>query len=80
MTNTIIDFIRLPVNEAGDIIYDLDYTKQLFETYTKVFPEHQAFMLPANITVWEDLDIISLKTIRDCLNEIIEKKEQKNDL
>lgn len=32
-------------------------------------------MMPANVTIWEDLDIMSLKSIRDYLNEIIEKKE-----
>ena len=80
MTNTIIDFIRLPVDENGVMIYDFDQAYQMFEGWQKLFPDHQAFMMPANITVWQDLDIMSLKSIRDYLNEIIEKKEQKNDL
>lgn len=36
-------------------------------------------MMPANITVWQDLDITSLKSIRQYLDEIIAVKEKENN-
>lgn len=39
MTNTTIDLIRIPVDENGDMIYDFDYARQIFEAYKKTFPD-----------------------------------------
>ena len=73
MTNTIIDFIRVPVDEYGNWLYDVDEIKDLFDKYLKV-SGHEAFLMPANISVWEDLDLRTLISIRDYLNEVITKK------
>lgn len=73
MTNTIIDFIRVPVDEYGNWLYDVDEIKDLFDKYLKA-SGHEAFLMPANISVWEDLDLRTLISIRDYLNEMITKK------
>lgn len=76
MKNTIIDLIRIPVNEDGDLLYDMDWARNFYDNYTKMFPDHKAFMMPADITIWEDLDIITLKTLYSFLGDIIKQKEQ----
>ena len=76
MKNTIIDFIRIPVDENGGLLYALDEVYDMFQAYHKLYPDHEAFMMPADISIWEDLDLTSLKSIRDYLNEVIEKKEK----
>ena len=47
----------------------------MFEAYTNLYPDHQVFAMPADITIWEDLDITSLEDLANHLNEIIKKKK-----
>ena len=75
MTNTIIDMVRIPVDENGVLKYDLDEVYQIFEAYTKLYPDHMVFVMPADVTIWEDLDLLELENIRDCLSDIINKKK-----
>ena len=75
MTNTIIDMIRIPVDDNGIIKYGISEVKQMFEAYTNLYPDHQVFVVPADITIWEDLDITSLENLANNLNEIIKKKK-----
>ena len=75
MKNTIIDFIRVPVDENGAILYDIISVRDIFEEYIAK-TGHEAFILPADITIWEDLDIQSLKLVQNYLDGIIKKKEQ----
>lgn len=75
MTNTIIDMIRIPVDDNGIIKYDMSEVQQMFEVYTNLYPDHQVFAMPADITIWEDLDITSLEDLANHLNEIIKKKK-----
>ena len=75
MTNTIIDMIRIPIDDNGNIKYDMSEVQQMFEVYTNLYPDHQVFAMPADITIWEDLDITSLEDLANHLNEIIKKKK-----
>lgn len=75
MTNTIIDMIRVPVDEYGTMKYGISEVQQMFEAYTNLYPDHQVFAMPADITIWEDLDITSLENLVNHLNEIIKKKK-----
>lgn len=75
MTNTIIDMIRVPVDEYGIMKYGISEVQQMFEAYTNLYPDHQVFAMPADITIWEDLDITSLEDLANHLNEIIKKKK-----
>lgn len=75
MTNTIIDMIRIPIDDNGIIKYDMSEVQQMFEVYTNLYPDHQVFAMPADITIWEDLDITSLEDLANHLNEIIKKKK-----
>ena len=75
MTNTIIDMIRIPLDDNGIIKYDINEVQQLFKVYTDLYPDHQVFVMPADITIWEDLDITSLEDLANHLNEIIKKKK-----
>lgn len=75
MTNTIIDMIRIPLDDNGIIKYDISEVQQLFKVYTDLYPDHQVFVMPADITIWEDLDITSLEDLANHLNEIIKKKK-----
>lgn len=81
MTNTIIDMIRVPVDEYGTMKYGISEVQQMFEAYTNLYPNHKVFAMPADITIWEDLDITSLENLVNHLNEIIKRKrEQMNNL
>ena len=75
MTNTIIDMVRVPTDEYGCLKYSLDEIKNLFEEYVKTYPEHQVFIMPADITIWEDLDLLALENISNFLNKVIEEKK-----
>ena len=75
MTNMIIDMIRIPIDDNGIIKYDMSEVQQMFEAYTNLYPDHQVFAMPADITIWEDLDITSLEDLANHLNEIIKKKK-----
>lgn len=75
MTNTIIDMIRIPLDDDGIIKYDISEVQQMFKVYTDLYPDHQVFVMPADITIWEDLDITSLEDLANHLNEIIKKKK-----
>ena len=75
MTNMIIDMIRIPIDDNGIIKYDMSEVQQMFEVYTNLYPDHQVFAMPADITIWEDLDITSLEDLANHLNEIIKKKK-----
>lgn len=79
MTNMTIDFIRIPVDKNGNLIYDYEEASQIYKKYQESFPDHKIIMLPSNITIWEDLDITVLKSIYQYLGEIIIKKEQNNN-
>ena len=59
----IVDMIRIPTDEYGNLLYDIDEVRTMFEQYAKLFPEHQVFAMPDKIKVWEDLDIDSLKSM-----------------
>ena len=71
----IVDMIRIPTDEYGNLLYDIDEVRTMFEQYAKLFPEHQVFAMPDKIKVWEDLDIDSLKSMHQFLDEIITSKE-----
>jgi len=71
----IIDMIRIPTDEYGDLLYDMDEVRTMLEQYAKLFPEHQVFAMPDKIKIWEDLDIDVLKSMRKFLDEIITSKE-----
>lgn len=75
MKNTIIDLIRIPTDEYGTPLYSVEEVRDLFDYYRKTFPDHQVMVLPDKITFWENLDLGSLKSIRQCLDEIIASKE-----
>ena len=71
----IVDMIRIPTDKDGYPLYDMDEIRIILEQYAKLFPEHQVFAMPDKIKVWEDLDIDSLKSMRQFLDEIITSKE-----
>jgi hypothetical protein len=79
MKNTIIDLIRIPVDEDGVLKYSIDEVQELYNKYSEVFEDHSVFAMPADFTIWEDLDLIALKSIRSFLDEVIEKKEKENN-
>lgn len=43
MKNTIIDFIRVPVDERGDMIYDMEEIDNFWQAYKNLFPDHKGF-------------------------------------
>ena len=67
--------IRIPIDDDGNIKYDIDEVQQIFKAYMNLYPDHQVFVMPADITIWEDLDVTSLEDLVNHLNEIIEKKK-----
>ena len=71
----IVDMIRIPTDEYGNLLYDMDDVRTMFEQYAKLFPEHQVFAMPDKIKIWEDLDIDVLKSMSYFLDEIITSKE-----
>ena len=71
----IVDMIRIPTDKDGYPLYDMDEVRVIFEKYQEIFPDHQVFVMLDKIKVWEDLDIDSLKSIRQFLDEIITSKE-----
>lgn len=71
----IVDMMRIPTDKYGDPLYDMDEIRVMLEQYSKLFPEHQVFAMLDKVKVWEDLDIDSLKSIRQFLDEIITSKE-----
>ena len=79
MKNTIIDLIRIPVDEDGVLKYSIDEVQELYNKYREVFEGHCVFVMPADFTIWEDLDLTALKSIRSFLDEVIEKKEKENN-
>ena len=79
MTNTTIDLIRLPIDKNGDMIIDYNEARNIYETYKQVFPDRQAIMMPANLSIWEDLDLETLKFIDNYLKGIIEIKEKEQN-
>lgn len=79
MKSTIIDLIRIPVDEDGVLKYSIDEVQEFYNKYREVFEDHCVFVMPADLTIWEDLDLIALKSIRSFLDEVIEKKEKENN-
>ena len=75
MINMIVDMIRIPTDKYGDPLYDMDEVRAMFEKYQETFPDHQVFAMFDKIKVWEDLDIDSLKSMRQNLDKIITSKE-----
>ena len=75
MTNTIIDLIRIPTDKNGNLLYDLDEARVILEVYHKALPDRVAMLMPDNISVWENLDIQTLKYYYNFLGDIIKKKE-----
>lgn len=71
----IVDMIRIPTDKDGYPLYDMDEVRTMFEKYQETFPDHQVFAMLDKIKVWEDLDIDSLKSMRQFLDEIITSKE-----
>ena len=71
----IVDMIRIPTDKDGHPLYDMDEIRVMFEKYQEFFPDHQVFAMLDKIKVWEDLDIGSLKSMRQFLDEIITSKE-----
>ena len=77
----IVDMIRIPTDKDGYPLYDMDEVRVMFEKYQEFFPDHQVFAMLDKIKVWENLDIDSLKSMRQFLDEIITSKEiEENDL
>lgn len=77
----IVDMIRIPTDKDGYPLYDMDEIRVIFEKYQEIFPDHQVFAMLDKIKVWENLDIDSLKSMRQFLDEIITSKEiEENDL
>lgn len=77
----IVDMIRIPTDKDGYPLYDIDEVRVMFEKYQEFFPDHQVFAMLDKIKVWENLDIGSLKSMRQFLDEIITSKEiEENDL
>ena len=76
MTNTIIDFIRIPVDESGQLLYDIEEVGHIVNTYKNIFPNHLAFVVPSNIQIWENVDIEELKLIKKYIENIISQKEE----
>ena len=79
MTNTIIDWFRIPTDEYGGFLFDMEEIRDMINEYKKHFPEHDIIALPADLKVWEDVDIDSLRYIRGQINKMIEKKEQEKN-
>ena len=77
----IVDMMRIPTDKDGYPLYDMDEIRIMFEKYQEFFPDHQVFAMLDKIKVWENLDIGSLKSMRQFLDEIITSKEiEENDL
>ena len=76
MSSTTIDLLRIPVDDDGNLMIDFEEARQILDVYEKAFPDRRALMMPANITIWEDLDIFTLKNIRNYIDETIKAKEQ----
>ena len=77
----IVDMIRIPTDKDGYPLYDMDEVRVMLEKYQEIFPDHQVFAMLDKIKVWENLDIDSLKSMRQFLDEIITSKEiEENDL
>lgn len=76
----IVDFLRIPVDEYGGLKYDMEEVRDIYNAYHNLYPDHMMFAMPADMTIWEDLDITSLKSIRDFLNEVIETKEKEKEI
>ena len=71
----IVDMIRIPTDEYGNLLYNIDEVRTMFEQYAKLFPDRQVFAMPDKIKIWEDLDIEVLQSMRNFLDEIITSKE-----
>lgn len=71
----IVDMIKIPTDEYGIPLYDVEQTKNMLNKYEELFPDHQIFMMPDKMKLWEDLDIDVLKSMRQFLDEIITSKE-----
>ena len=67
----IVDMMRIPTDKYGDLLYDIDEVRVMFEQYLKLFPEHQVFAIPDKIKIWEDLDIETLENMSQYLEKII---------
>lgn len=81
MINMIVDMIRIPTDKYGIPLYDIEEIQAMREQYQELFPDHQVFAMFDKIKVYEDLDIDSLKLIRQFFDEIITSKEiEENDL
>lgn len=77
----IVDMMRIPTDKDGYPLYDMNEIRIMFEKYQEFFPDHQVFAMLDKIKVWENLDIDSLKSMRQFLDEIIISKEiEENDL
>ena len=76
MTNTIIDFIRIPVDENGQLLYDIEEVRHIVNTYKNIFPNHLALVIPSNIQIWENVNIEELKLIKKYIENIISQKEE----
>ena len=77
----IVDMMRIPTDKYGVLLYDFNDVQKMIEQYKTLFPTHQVIAMPDQIKIWEDLDIDSLKSMRQFLDEIITSKEiEENDL
>ena len=77
----IVDIMRIPTDKHGVFLYDFNDVQKMIEQYKALFPTHQVIAMPDQIKIWEDLDIDSLKSMRQFLDEIITSKEiEENDL
>ena len=77
----IIDMMRIPTDKYGVLLYDFNDVQKMIEQYKILFPTHEVIAMPDQIKIWEDLDIDSLKSMRQFLDEIITSKEiEENDL
>lgn len=75
MINMIVDIMQIPTDEYGVSLYNKEEIQNMFEQYQKFFSDHQVIAISDKIKLCEDLDIDSLKSIRQFLDEIITSKE-----
>ena len=75
MSNMIIDIMRIPTDEYGNLLYEVSEIKSMLEQYSRTFLDRYVIAMPDKLKVWEDVDIESLKSIRKYLDELITSKE-----
>lgn len=76
MRNTIIDVIKIPMDEDGCMLYTWDEINRLVQEYATIFKGHEILVWPDNVHILEDLDIEALSYMAEQIKKVIEKKMQ----